>query len=116
LPYLKILVANVKGTINTASSVECSIDGMSIPIEVTYNTAPYKDVIVSLEKMWYDQADNTTTDPSSGLTPSTTEGSVTLTVLVPSGVLSFKCADTLSVLNTTLKLSYNISGSNRDSF
>lgn len=89
---------------------------MSIPIEVTYNTAPVKDVIVTLEKMWYNPADNTTTDPSLGLTPSTTQGSVTLSVLVPSSTLSFKCANTLNVLNTTLKLRYNISGSNADSF
>lgn len=69
LPYLKVIVGNKKGSVATTASVDCSIGGMSLPITVTANPAPFADVTVTLKvKTWVDK---TITNPSLGLTPST---------------------------------------------
>lgn len=71
LPYMKVMVGNAKGSVATTASVDCSIGGMSLPITVTANPAPFADVTVTLEVRTYNTSDTTKTNPSLGLTPST---------------------------------------------
>lgn len=108
------MVANAKGTVNTASTVTCSVGGLSVPIVVSSSVSPHTDVTVKLEKRnTLTNSDNTTTELSEGLTAGAE--TVTLTVSVPTGVLGFECASTLNSTVTPL-LNYTMGGTNMDSF
>jgi hypothetical protein len=77
------MVENNKGEIKNVNEAACTLGYSSVPIKVSYSTAPFKDVIVSLnaKALAYPalSADNHTNNPSFGMTANTGAGSVTLT-------------------------------------
>lgn len=78
------MVTNTKGVISNSASAACTLGYSSVPIKVGYgNTAPFADVIVSLNAKALVNtslsADLASNNPSYGLTPNTDATSVTLT-------------------------------------
>jgi len=42
------MVGNTKGTVTNSAEAACTLGYSSIPIKVGYSTAPFSDIIVSL--------------------------------------------------------------------
>lgn len=83
LPYLKVQVGNTKGTVSNAATADCTLGYSSVPILIGYNTAPFSDIVVSLNTKALantSESDNlTSNNPSWGMTPNEGATSVTLT-------------------------------------
>jgi len=76
------MVSNTKGSITNTNEAACAVGYSSVPIKVGYSTAPFSDVIVSLNAKALGNVslgDVHTNNPSYGLTANTGESSVTLT-------------------------------------
>lgn len=77
------MVSNTKGSITNTNEAACAVGYSSVPIKVGYSTAPFSDVIVSLNAKALTNvsasADYHLNNPSYGLTANTGESSVTLT-------------------------------------
>lgn len=77
------MVGNTKGTVTNSAEAACTLGYSSIPIRVGYSTAPFSDIIVSLNAKDLGNAslsaDLTSNNPSWGLTANTGATSVTLT-------------------------------------
>lgn len=105
-----VTVNGNKATVNVPDKITCSFKGSSVPIVVTATAVPFADVKISLIKS--ETVDGTTTtDNSKGITPNSGEV-VTLKVGSETGVLGFKCAETV----TGTELKYKIDGTDKARF
>lgn len=70
------MVSNTKGQVTNTNEAACTLGYSSVPIKVGYTTAPFSDVIVTLNNKDLVNstytADNVTNNPSFGLTASPT--------------------------------------------
>jgi hypothetical protein len=104
------MVSDTDTVVSTPSTTQCARGGISLPMPVSVDNAPFNDITIGLERLA--AADDGTSD-SDGLTPP--ELPVTLDKDNRGHLLVVACADNM-VVSDTATLDWVLGGTDEDNF